>query len=390
MRAGIVLGFLIVVFAGLAVRSRTSRPAVGLAHLNVAADVDHFSAPRGVTTSPYVCEADEARAVAKIHFHMLESSCPGDNYWKTALGVAFRCRPLTFVDIGANKGYYIAFFISMLAPSLKIYPKSIAPLIFAVPGLQNGCGVCDDCHVGAFRAQSSSFCTNADGKAVSSEEFGVDIHAIEPILSNIELLKSGVQKLVKDSGSKHVRVHVHQAAAQGDPELESVPFLICPVGNEACGIVLDTASATAKSEVGETVSYNGQKVKIDNVPAITVDTMNKKLGTNIDIIDFLAIDAEGMDPAVIDGAQYMLSSGRVRMLEFEYNSMRKWAETTLKATIDKLDDWGYICFQMQKYTLLRLTHCWDPSYETKYWSNVLCVRANDGPLLHALETFTPA
>ena len=337
----------------------------------------YFEKPAGVRVAPYICDASEAHEIAKKHFHPGESSCPGDSWWVTARPVAFSCRPLTIVNIGANKGYYVAFFLSMLAPSLNIHPSSIFPLIQSVTGLDSGCGVCDDCKLGAFISGSSNFCTTGDGRVVKSEDFGLDIHAIEPVDANIDLLKLGVETLVKRSDSKTVRVHLHKAAVQGDPLLESVPFNLCSAGTEVCGILLENR-ATKREEM-----------QIDVVPAITVDTMNEKLGTDINVIDFLAIDAEGTDPDIIDGAEQMIKSGHVRLLEFEYNSMRKWESISLESIINKLDGWGFECFQMQKDTLVRLTRCWDPAYETKRWSNVLCVHTSDETMLHALSGYIP-
>ena len=99
----------------------------------------------------------------------------------------------------------------------------------------------------------------------------------------------------------------------------------------------------------------------------------------------------GGDPEALDGAQGLLRAGRVRVLSFEYNGVGSWAGArTLREEVERLDALGLDCFWMQRSTLLRLTGtCWAPAYETRSWSNVLCVPRTEHWLGLAAEALVP-
>ncbi len=143
----------------------------------------------------------------------------------------------------------------------------------------------------------------------------------------------------------------------------------------------------AAGTAGGITTWNHDKVPIELVAASTVDAMHEKFGVRE--IDVLAIDTEGLDPEVIDGAAGMLAAHRVKLLEFEYHGMRAWKTRSLESVVATLSGHGYDCFLAQHASLLQLTNCWDLSYEFKDWSNVLCVLRANSALLSVAQGFVP-
>ena len=62
---------------------------------------------------------------------------------------------------------------------------------------------------------------------------------------------------------------------------------------------------------------------------------------NHDTIDFLKIDAEGMDALVLEGSESLIAGGQIRAIQFEYN--RQWivAGRTLTGVARWLQSFGY-------------------------------------------------
>jgi FkbM family methyltransferase len=285
--------------------------------------------------------------------------------------------------VGANKGYSLASFADMFAPELGITPSAIHPRILRAFGdkIVNPCGACNDCQVDHVASLSSRTCTLEGGQVVPATHFSVDIHGFEPVAANIDIVKAGVMAVFEEANAPNVQIHLHRVAVVGDPAVESVPFGMCPPGMERCGV---EAAGTA----GGITTWNYDKVPIELVAASTVDAMRERFGVRE--IDVLAIDTEGLDPEVIDGAASMLAAHRIKLLQFEYHGMRAWKTRSLESMVATLSGHGYDCFLAQHASLLRLTNCWDPSYEFKYWSNVICVLRANSALLAVAEGFAPS
>jgi FkbM family methyltransferase len=198
-------------------------------------------------------------------------------------------------------------------------------------------------------------------------------------MDNIEVLYYGLDVLFRARqglAQGSLRVAVHHAAVVGKAGVDSVAFSVCGRGEELCGV---EASGKSTSGSGGTVVQ---------VPATTVDEAAARFG--VPPVDILIIDAEGMDPEVLDGAAGMLAAGRVRVLQFEYHSLRAWASRSLREVVAQLGGWGYVCYLQQRELLLELGGgCWAEEYEFKSWANVLCVARHEAALLAAAHMFTP-
>ena len=124
------------------------------------------------------------------------------------------------------------------------------------------------------------------------------------------------------------------------------------------------------------------------MPATTLDAWAAAAG--VVVIDVLAIDAEGLDPLVLDGAEALLAAGAVRMLFFEYHGLRAWRERSLRTVVERLDELaGMDCYLLQRGQALRLTGCWREEFETKAWSNVACAPRAERAIAAALAGFVP-
>ena len=111
------------------------------------------------------------------------------------------------------------------------------------------------------------------------------------------------------------------------------------------------------------------------------DEMNDNIDTfvernlpndNNSLFDFLSIDVEGFDFAVLMGGPQLLQ--RTKYIEFEYNWKGQWKDHKLSAAIDMLKDTGFVCYWAGAYGhIWRITDCWLDYYDLKFWSNVACV-----------------
>ena len=137
------------------------------------------------------------------------------------------------------------------------------------------------------------------------------------------------------------------------------------------------------------------------VDVVTIDQL--VAAHNISSIDVLSIDTEGNDLRVILGAVHTLAAQMVRLLEFEYHSIGRWAQSDLQDLIDLLDQFGFDCYWQggvgwinntqslaglvhNPGKLWRLTGCWDDSYYVlRGWSNVACANRNEGALIEAMH-----
>merc|ERR1711907_143965 len=96
------------------------------------------------------------------------------------------------------------------------------------------------------------------------------------------------------------------------------------------------------------------------------------------LIDILVIDTEGQDPRIIKGTVELLKKQDVRLLIFEYDQECPWASYPLEAIVDYLDNLHYDCYFVGVNRLWKITgEAWNPLFEIRYRSNVLCSLRDD-------------
>jgi hypothetical protein len=106
-----------------------------------------------------------------------------------------------------------------------------------------------------------------------------------------------------------------------------------------------------------------------------VDTFVVKNSNNThdnNIIDMISVDVEGFDwPVLLAGA---ISLRRTRYVELEYNWKGAWVQHKLSEMIETMKERGFACYWAgDAGHLWRITDCWLPHYDLKFWSNVACV-----------------
>ena len=257
---------------------------------------------------------------------------------------------MLFFDVGANKGYSVATWISLWMPDLRISPRTLYDFLKTHSNLSD-CGVCQDCH-------ESTFETLKLRRQVNQR---VEIHAFEPQPNTYALLNQTRQWMNLSS------FHIHQFALSNET---STGFLRkCPLGVEVCGLA-------SKSDADPNAFLEVQIITLDNFVELHKITRQ---------IDLLKIDTEGFDPLVLHGASAVLRRHQVRLLLFEYHGIGMWRTIHLHQVVTELDEKGYICYQIGRTGLFRLTGCWSTKFEMKKWSNVLCISKQESRLRIFIE-----
>jgi FkbM family methyltransferase len=120
-------------------------------------------------------------------------------------------------------------------------------------------------------------------------------------------------------------------------------------------------------------------VKCRPVQQLTLDSLVDKFvfqhnteEDNDNIIDMISVDVEGFDwPVLLAGA---MALRRTRYVELEYNWKGAWAEHKLSEVTETMKERGFVCYWAgDAGHLWRITDCWLPHYDLKFWSNVACV-----------------
>jgi hypothetical protein len=93
-----------------------------------------------------------------------------------------------------------------------------------------------------------------------------------------------------------------------------------------------------------------------NTTLVSLTTLDEEFW-NADVqIDYLKIDTEGYDLKVLLGAERLLTEGRIRFIQFEYNSQWLATGSTLRVAIDYLGQFGYEVFVIQQRGLSKFEY----------------------------------
>lgn len=276
-------------------------------------------------------------------------------------------KSLVFYDIGCNKGYTSANFLTAFAPSYGMTPPSVNQAITKYAGehgqqIEKACGVCGDC----LESPPSLY-------KAGEEPHTVHVHCFEPSPRTFEILKfvDG-----QHQGSSQHRWRRHNLG----------------VYSSSMKLFFDKSCASGKDSGGEKcgIVSEGEAGAI-TVQAVTVDDFVKRgdgSATADDLgraPDILKIDAEGYDPAVLKGAATTLRSGQTPVVLFEYNrglTAGLWLTESLESVVTTLDEYGYDCYFSSNRikadhattpSLYRLTGgCLSYPIPHRGWANVVC------------------
>ncbi|CAF1220708.1 unnamed protein product [Adineta steineri] len=254
-------------------------------------------------------------------------------------------------DIGANKGYTIALWLSMWMPEIGVNPRSLYMYLSQVLKIDD-CGVCTDCN----ETISNSVPIN---NRISTT---LEIHAFEPMESTYQALRQ-VSTWINIS-----TLYIHEIAISNTTGIANMKK--CPVGSELCGLLA--------------IDHSTSNEKVFQTSTITLDEFVEQKNIQ-QKIDLLKIDTEGADPLVLQGAKKLFAKKQIRILIFENHGIGTWKTTSLLTVIEFLSKEGFICYMLGKTGLARLTNCWSPAFDIKRWSNVLCVHREEEHVRHFLD-----
>ncbi len=133
------------------------------------------------------------------------------------------------------------------------------------------------------------------------------------------------------------------------------------------------ASAYSMPDVADTVP----------IPAKVITGDSYVLAQKVGSIDYLKIDVEGMEGAVLRGLKQTLSEGRVRVIQFEYNTPNIVSGFLLRNAYEFLSPLGYRVGKLYpNYVDFRP---YELSHEDFCGPNFIAARADDPELLQALS-----
>lgn len=127
-------------------------------------------------------------------------------------------------------------------------------------------------------------------------------------------------------------------------------------------------------------SIHGQKAQSYLVKKMTLDSFVKhhKLG----FIDFLKIDTEGHELKVLQGAKNLLGSGKIGLIQFEFNEMNVLSGSFMRNFIDLLP--GFSFFRLMPRGLYPLDNYKPLTHEIFGFQNILAVPASRLWLINGL------
>jgi FkbM family methyltransferase len=139
------------------------------------------------------------------------------------------------------------------------------------------------------------------------------------------------------------------------------------------------------SSVAETYipSHRPGETVVKQVPIVTLDQELMALNCNV---DFLKIDAEGYDLKVLKGSELVLRKGRVRFVQFEYNSNWLGTGASLRAAKAFLEALGFELLLIRS-TGLHPLDCglWGDYFR---YSNFFACRPEDRKMIEPLVSRT--
>ena len=313
---------------------------------------------------------------------------------------AEKSKPYLILDIGCNKGYTSADFLDALSPGTGMNPSSLVTAIRAIAREDNtkfdrDGGVCND----------SNKPLNPD----RNTRRDVEVHCFEPSPATYNMLTRARTKLIPPTETKAVW-HIHNKGLhEVNSEMSWHKACGASVGDELCTIV--------DANTPESI----------RVPVVTVDKFLEDAypgggAAEMPLVHMLKVDAEGLDPAVLNGASSLLTSNRAIMAMFEFNpglSEGKdpsghhgmWGKNgnpkkTLLDVTDWMDGLGYDCYldthlpnererkdgvsdrPEETPALYRITGgCMREEPRVRGWANVVCACRKFGTVAEGLRRF---
>ena len=140
----------------------------------------------------------------------------------------------------------------------------------------------------------------------------------------------------------------------------------------------DEASVYASSQKESVLHFvNKQQIESCNMRVVRLD---EYLSSNsIPVVDLLKIDTEGYELDVLQGAGSYLTPERIRVIQFEFNSMHYFRRQFLGDFVDILIDKGYELYRLSKHGFIPVTP-YNPEIERFVFQNFVAFNPTLTPL----------
>jgi hypothetical protein len=145
-----------------------------------------------------VCTANQSRAHGNL-FATLKpewSGCYADIYLLALDNHSTSVQ--TLIDVGANKAYAVAAWLSFFSSELNIGPAKLGKYLESTGKVTYPCGSCNDCE-------------DAPLSRLKREKSALQIHAFEPQPGTVEVLR-GVRQWMNISNKSETTVEIHGMA----------------------------------------------------------------------------------------------------------------------------------------------------------------------------------
>ena len=293
-------------------------------------------------------------STARLLLH--ESSSLSDNKREDG-GGRLRTQPPLAIYIGCNKGIDAVDTLRWLSQNETFDKKIWIPALDLPPNMQAGvCGAGNAPHM-----PIGILATTGGGHTAV-------LHCVEPMPSTFAKVQQAAETF-----SWQQNFVVHNAAASDTDGSILFPNVQHKPRYESKGLS-DTDCQNNPSSCQEVTlttldTFFAQKV---------LPNLNAQPGENV-ILDYLSIDVEGYDAAVLRGGNQTLA--RTKYLEFEVHSKGDWLTTNLVDVVQSLKTHKFWCYYAGKEgKLWRLTDCMTTA-GARLWSNVACVNVELAPAL---------
>lgn len=350
-------------------------------------------------------QSSEAHIIAK-YFNFLKfdmSKCPKETWLKEMQRVDSNPDKL-FIDIGFNKGYNFAKWMSLWAPKLGINrQKWFESIKMQFPNIpeEELCGYCEDCKGDIVDSRALVVHKNSRHKGHGNRSLiliGLDVNPttvdlVANVTSRYQI--NNIKSKIFDHSLPSVFAYNVAASETTGNAADSVCTGLWDNCTASQGsqksliksIRLDDffkAIATAPSPMLEgpasLVDYSGY---VDDPPAI--NSVEDELAMHFDfkiyhkrVVDMLVVRLGGISAQVLRGAMGHMKRNKLRCIVFEYHSQCPWPKTPLINFLKELNTVNrYICYFEGQGRLFRLNGFLDPLFEIHEWSNIICIHRND-------------
>jgi len=114
--------------------------------------------------------------------------------------------------------------------------------------------------------------------------------------------------------------------------------------------------------------------KVNNLTSVKIDIISLDTFVEEKQIDLLKIDVEGFEMEVLKGAQSLLNSNRIKIIQFEFNEVNVIQRRFLKDFYDILPNFDF--YRLDENRLIPLGP-WQPKYEIFMFQNIIAILNNE-------------